>query len=201
MRFDIGPHERAILVVNGEPSQYLGPGRHRIFRPLSLVEVVRLGPDKLTVQLEDAQLRLVPAQDLRRVVVAEGQRALVSVRGRPALWLGPGRHQVLTVDRTVAPGGAALPAVEVELFDVSGVYARPLRDEVKALVPATEYVEATAPKGSVVLRYVDGELDAVLPAGRHAAWTVARKVHLEVVDVSGAVAAYHRAGARTGAVA
>lgn len=199
--FDIGLQERAILRVNGEPARYLGPGRHRIFRPLSQVEVVRLGPDSLTVKLDDAHLRLVPAQDLRQVLVAQGQRAVVTVRGRPVLWLGPGRHQVLTLDRMVVPGGAALPAVEVEVFDVSGVHARPLRDELKALVPATDYVEATAPKGSVVLRFVDGQLNAVLPAGRHAAWTVARKVKLEVVDVQGAVAVLHPSAVRAAAVA
>jgi hypothetical protein len=193
MRIDVAQHERAIVLVNGEPARYLGPGRHHLFRPLSQVEVVRLGSPMLKVELDPALLQLVPAQDLQRVRVAEGQRAVVSVRGRPVLWLGPGEHQVLTIDRVVVPGGAALPAVGVEVIDVSRVHARPLPDELKALVPASEYVEATAAGGSVVLRHVDGALDAVLPAGRHAAWRVARKVELEVVDVQRATAIQLRA--------
>ena len=53
-------------------------------------------------------------------------------------------HLVWTVD----------PTVSLEVLDVSGVEAAPLRDEVKALVPASDYVEATAAEGTAVLRYV-----------------------------------------------
>jgi hypothetical protein len=67
------------------------------------------------------------------------------------------------------------PAVSVEVIDVSGIETAPLHEEVKALVPASDYVEATAAEGCTVLRYVDGALDAVLGAGRYAAWTARRK--------------------------
>ena len=75
------------------------------------------------------------------------------------------------------------PAVTVEVIDVSGVETAPLRDEVKALVPASDYVEATAAEGYTVVRYVDGALDAVLGTGRYAAWTARRKVQLAVIEV------------------
>jgi regulator of protease activity HflC (stomatin/prohibitin superfamily) len=35
----------------------------------------------------------------------------------------------------------------------------------------------------MALRYVDGALESVLPAGRHAAWTARRKVTFAVIDV------------------
>jgi hypothetical protein len=73
--------------------------------------------------------------------------------------------------------------VRVEVIDVSGVETAPLRDEVKAPVPASDYVEASAAEGSTVLRYVDGALDAVLGAGRYAAWTARRSVQLAVIEV------------------
>jgi regulator of protease activity HflC (stomatin/prohibitin superfamily) len=63
------------------------------------------------------------------------------------------------------------------------VTAQPLRDDVRALVPATDYVEVTAAQGTTVLRYVDGVLEAELPPGRHAAWTTSKKVSFAVIDL------------------
>jgi hypothetical protein len=55
-------------------------------------------------------------------------------------------------------------ALSVEVIDVSGVETAPLRDEVKALVRAPDYVEAIAAGSYTVVRYVDDTLDAVLGA-------------------------------------
>lgn len=108
-------------------------------------------------------------------------------KGRPALWLGAGQHQVWTVERTFPDGvrspAKSAPAITFDRVDVTGVQAAPVRDEVRAIVPASDYVETTAPEGSVALRYVDGALDAVLPPGRHAAWTVLHKVSFAVIDL------------------
>jgi regulator of protease activity HflC (stomatin/prohibitin superfamily) len=76
-----------------------------------------------------------------------------------------------------------VPSVTVETIDVARVETAPLRDEARALVPASDYVEATAAEGTTVVRYVDGALEAVLGAGRHAAWTVRKKVTLAVIDL------------------
>lgn len=79
--------------------------------------------------------------------------------------------------------GREVSAVSVEEFEASAVQVEPLREELRALAPASDYVEATAPEGTVALRYVDGVLDAVLPSGRHAAWTTQHKVQLAVIDL------------------
>jgi regulator of protease activity HflC (stomatin/prohibitin superfamily) len=73
--------------------------------------------------------------------------------------------------------------VTIEVVDVSGVETEPLRDEVKALAPNTDYAEATAAEGFTVVRFVDGAVDAVLGAGRYAAWTAKRKVQLLPIEV------------------
>jgi hypothetical protein len=180
---DVGPRVRAILMVNGKPRRYLRPGRYLVLRPFARVELVWL--TALVADLDAEQLALVPAEDLQIVRLAESERAVVWRRGRPALWLGPGEHQVVTIERSIeARDGKAqeVPAVRIERIDVSGVETSPLRDDVKAIVPAADYVEATAAEGCVVVRYVDGALDAVLPAGRRAAWTAVRKVQLAVID-------------------
>ena len=110
-------------------------------------------------------------------------RAVIMRRGRPVKWLAAGEHVLWTVERTFDRGQTVRPTVTVENVDVSGVETAPLRDELKALAPAADYVETTAPEGAVALRYVDGTLDAVLGAGRHAAWNVRRKVTFAVIDL------------------
>ncbi|MFL5365209.1 MAG: slipin family protein [Myxococcales bacterium] len=181
MRIDVALNERVLILVNGEPYRYLGPGRHReLFAPWRKVEVKRLNTDALVADLRAEELALVPAEDLMVIALGPYERALVIRRGKPARWLGAGVQLVWTVERLARD---TAPAVSVEIVDVSGVDTAPLRDEVKALVPASDYVEATAAEGSTVVRYVDGALDAVLGAGRHAAWTARRKVLLAVIEV------------------
>jgi len=187
-RVDVALDERAFVHVDGRPVRYLAPGRHRIaagwFRS---VEVVRVPTRQLTASLQEEQLALVPAGDLTVLRLAPTQRAIVRLRGSPVRYLGAGEHQVWTVARTIVrtAAGAALtrPAVEIEVLDVSGVATEPLPRDVRALVPDVDHVEVTVPQGHVGLRFVEGVLDALLAPGRHAAWTVQRRVHLAALDL------------------
>jgi regulator of protease activity HflC (stomatin/prohibitin superfamily) len=173
MRINVNLNERALVLVDQLPVRYLVPGRHRvIIAPWRTVEVRRFDTERLLAELRPEELELVPERELTRLTLTSDQRAVLSRRGRPLRWLQPGMHLVWTVD----------PTVTLEVLDVSGVEAAPLRDEVKALVPATDYVEVTGAEGTAVLRYVDGALEAVLGPGRHAAWTVRRKVQLSAID-------------------
>lgn len=186
MKILVSPRERAFVMVNGKPVRYLAPGLYRVFRPFSLVQVVKVSTTELVADLDADQLALVPPEDLALVEVKPHERAIVYRRGRPVKWLATGQHQVWTVDRVERREGdrkVSAPAVTVERVDTSMAQVAPLVDELKAVVPASDYVEVTAPEGSVALRYVDGALDTVLPAGRHAAWTTVHKVQLVVVDL------------------
>jgi SPFH domain / Band 7 family len=184
MKIDIDTRDRAILMKNGKPAKYLEPGRHRTFAPFAKVEVLVLDASKPFVDLTAEQLALVPADAVQVVTNGPFERALVSKGGRAFAVLGVGTWQVLTFERTDPRGAeASKPVITVQKLDVSGVATLPLRDEVKSLFAAGEYVEATAAAGTVALRYVDGALDAVLPAGRHAAFSVAKKVTFAVIDL------------------
>jgi regulator of protease activity HflC (stomatin/prohibitin superfamily) len=191
MKIDVALNERVLVAVNGQPVRYLGAGRHRVWiAPWRKVEVKRLDTDALLANLRAEELALVPAGDLAVVTLSPDERAIVTRRGKPAKWLQAGVHQVWIVDRVERRSGnerVLVPGVTIEVVDVSGVETRPLRDEVKCLVPAGDYVEATAASGTTVVRYVDGALDQVLGAGRHAAWTARRKVLLSVIDERDAV--------------
>jgi len=173
--------ERAVVVADGRPARWLGTGRHLVASaPWSKVEVVRFDTDAVVAVLRVEMAALAPQGELRAVALAPYERALVTRRGRAAKWLGPGDHFVWTTDPARGDG---TPATQVQTFDVSGVAASPLRNDVRALVPASDYVETTAAEGTSALRFVDGALDAVLGAGRHAAWTARRKVAFTVTDL------------------
>lgn len=173
MRIHVSLSQRVIVHINRRPERYLGPGVHKLWAPLSKVEVLHLSTDALTVDLRPEELALVPKDELRTLTIGATERAVVMRKGRPLGWLGAGEHQVWTVD----------PSTKIEVIDVSAIEAKPLSDELRPLVPATDYVEVTAAEGHVVLRWVNGALEQVLGAGRTAAWNVAQKVMLSVIDV------------------
>lgn len=183
MKIEVMVNERAFLVKEGVPVKYLKPGVHRAWAPFQAVRVEKVSVTGLLAELDEARLKLVPAEDLQVVSLAPHERAVVYKKGKPALWLGAGVHQVWTVDRVVDRAtGEVKPQVRVEVLDTSAVQAPLLIADVAALAKGRDYVEVTAPEGTVALRYVDGQLDAVLPAGRHAAWNTTRTVTLSVID-------------------
>ena len=184
MKIEVLQNERGFLVEDGRPVKYLMPGVHRVIALFKQVRVEKLATSNLLAELDEKRLALVPADDLRLVTLAQHERALVSRRGKPVLWLGAGVHQLWTVDRNVdRETGAVTPLIKVEVFDTSGVEAKLLPGDAAALAKARDYVEVTAPAGHVAVRYVDGRLDAVLPAGRHAAWNTMRTVSMAVIDL------------------
>ncbi len=180
MRVVVTPNERVLVRIDGRYARYLRPGSHSIWAPFRKVELLRYPLTGPVAEVEAEELRLIPPEDLSLVELLPHERAVVYRRGRPVAWLSVGAHTVWTAERL---GRDAHPAVRIERLDTSGVATAPLRDEVRPLVPGCDYVEAMAAEGSVVLRYVDGALEAVLPAGRHAAWTTVRKVTLSAIDV------------------
>ncbi|MBI4817650.1 MAG: slipin family protein [Deltaproteobacteria bacterium] len=179
---DIDNDERAFLYVNGRPVQYFGPGRYFVFRPFQKTHVARYSIKTILAELVAEELALVTEGDVAVVDVSQGERAVVRRRGRPVAWLGVGRHVVWTAER-VSIGAKRDVAVTVEKLDTSALSAAPLSDDLRTITPVTDYVEVSAPSGAVALRFVDGVLEAVLPAGRHAAWLTTRKVHFSVLDL------------------
>lgn len=172
MRIQVALNERVFVHLNGRPERYLTPGRHSVFAPFTKVELIRCNTDLLVADLRPEQLALVPETDLHLINLGENQRALLIRRGRAVRWLGAGEHQVWASRDT-----------KIEVLDTSAIAAVPLREDARALAPATDYVEVIAPQGFVALRYVDGVLEAELGPGRHAAWTTGRKVSFATIEL------------------
>lgn len=183
---EIPLHERGVLVEDGIAVRALAPGRHVVWHLLRKIEVVRYDIRLLVAEMPGEHARLFDATELATVSVGEHERAVVIRRGRPMRWLATGVHLVWTVDRVEVRRGTVIDhvaGVRVEIVDVGALAAQPLRDELRALVPASDYVEVVVPDGHVALRVVDGAVDAELGPGRHAAWTVRRKVTFCVIDL------------------
>ena len=75
MRIDILQKERAFLLINGRPERYLTPGRYRIFRPFSRVEVLRVPATELFADLDASFAALVPDGELTTITLQAHQRA------------------------------------------------------------------------------------------------------------------------------
>lgn len=170
-RIQVPVGERAIVLVDQVPQRFLDVGSVS-FWSRGDVSVHRMTLDELVVTLAPELRRMVPEDALRRVIVADDQRGLVTRRGRAVRVLEPGVHDVWVMDE-----------VAVEVLDVGAVACEPLRGERRALLFGRGYAELTVPDGAVGLRYVNGRLDAVLPPGLHAAWTVLRDVSFVAIDL------------------
>jgi regulator of protease activity HflC (stomatin/prohibitin superfamily) len=184
MKVEVLSHERAFVVVDGTPVRYLGPGVHRVWEWFKRVRVEKVNTQSLLVELDQQRLALVPASDLAVISLDVHERAVVLRRGKAVHWLGAGVHQLWTVDRLAdRKSGAATDLVKVQVFDTGGVEAKPLPADVAGLARGKDYVEVVAQEGSVAVRWVDGQLDAVLPAGRYAAWNTLKTVQFTVIDL------------------
>jgi len=172
MMIHVAVHERAVLHTDGRPTRWLTPGRYTVFNPFHTYAVVRFNTDTIVAEMRPEQAALAPSNELETLMVQTHERAVISVAGKPVKWLGPGRHFIFRTD----------PALRITLLDTRAVDVAPLDPQVRKLVPAADYVEVQVTEGAVAVRFVDGVLDAVLPAGRHAAWTTVRQVSLAVLD-------------------
>jgi regulator of protease activity HflC (stomatin/prohibitin superfamily) len=183
--------ERAFLTRNGRLTRVLAPGRHRYFDPLRKLaiethNVVRseLPADRFTV-LKTA-LPEVAAQMFEAVETRGGEIAIVSFDGRPAHLVGPWQLRAFWKVAT---------RVDVERIDVA---SRPkVEPRHLAMVERTKLVALTAgvrtaqlfvaetvvENHEAGLLYVEGKLVERLAPGRHAYWTVDRKVEVKRLDL------------------
>ncbi|MBX3274669.1 MAG: slipin family protein [Sandaracinaceae bacterium] len=164
-------HERAVVFRHGLPIRALGPGRHTVFG--FGLSVTRFDTRALTVDLPD-EVRAVLGEALfGEARLTPGQRGVLFRQGRPVELLRPGVHRYWAVD----------PSVELHVFDTSQPVPD-VTDELLALLPATEVVQATVLEYQRGLLYVNGRFARVLEPGRYAYWTrVGAPVAIRVVDM------------------
>jgi regulator of protease activity HflC (stomatin/prohibitin superfamily) len=172
--------ERAVVTRDGRFERVLEPGRHKLFDPaqriaVELYNVVRaeFPADRFAV-LKAARPDLA-AELFELVEPRAGELAIVSLDGRPVHLVGPWQSRAFWKVAT---------RVEAERIDVASdpkVAPRHL-----AMVNRThnQYLAETVVENHEAgLLYVEGRLVERLSAGRHAYWTVDRKVEVKRVDL------------------
>lgn len=172
--------ERAVLSRDGRFERVLGPGRHRLFDPLGSLtaEVVNVVKGEVSPDRYAALAAARPALAAETFAVVEtgaGEVAIVSLDGRPTHLLAPWSKRVFWT---------AVTRVSVERVDVASearVAERHLR--MLDLPRVTLVTEIVVEPHEAGLLTIDGRLVERLAPGRHAFWTVDRKVEVRRVDL------------------
>ncbi len=172
--------ERALLTRNGRFERVLEPGRHRLFDPArelvaEVFAIVRaeFPADRYAV-LKAAHPDLASTL-FEAVETKAGELAVVSYGGRPAHLVGPWTTRVFWKVAT---------KIDVERIDVAvdpKVAAHHLKMVARERNPY--FTEVVIESNEAGLLYVDGRLVERLEPGRHAFWTVDRKVEVKRLDL------------------
>ena len=172
--------QRAFLYRDGRFLRLLGPGRHSEFDPLErmtaeLVKVVRAEvPAERALLFEKAHPH-VAADHFEIVRTGPREVAIVSLDGEP-------KHLVQA--NTTRAFWKTLTKVEVEKIDTeTDLRVAKAHLEKLDLARVAVVVNETVDQNEVGLLTVDGEFVETLKPGRHAFWSVGRKVRVWKVDL------------------
>ena len=172
--------ERALLQRSGRVERVLGPGQHRLFDPLlalkaEIFNVVRAEFPAERYAVLKAERPEIAAALFEAVETHADELAIVSLDGRPAHLMAPWQVRVYWKVATV---------VTVERIDVTSdpkVSPRHLSLIDRARNP--HVAETVVENHEAGLLYVEGRLTERLAPGRHAFWTVGRKVEVKRIDL------------------
>lgn len=164
-------HERAVVFKHGLPIRSVGPGKHTLWG--FGLTVRSFDTRQLIVDLPDAVRAAIGEDHFGEARLSASQRGVLFRQGRPVVFLRPGLHRYWKVD----------PSVELHVFDTSEPVPD-VTDELLALLPKTDVVQATVLEYQRGLLYVNGRFQRVLEPGRYAYWTrVAAPVSIRLVDM------------------
>ena len=147
--------QRAVLLRDGAPERVLEPGHHAFWGRHN--KLVTWNIDDLVLAAPPDVLAALPAAWYTTVQLGATQRAVVSRDGKPVKFLRPGVHRIWAIH----------PAVAVEVHDV-GAAPPELTDELRAVIPAGELVEAQVRQFERGLKYAQGKFEGLLEPGRYA---------------------------------
>ena len=171
--------ERALLFRNGRYERMLGPGRHRLVDPLRELTVETFAVVRAEFPAERYAVlkaeRPQIAMLFEAVETGTNELAIVSLDGRPAHLLGPWQTRVFWKIAT---------QVDVERIDVaSDPKVSPRHLALVDRARNTHLSETLVENHEAGLLMIEGKLVERLAPGRHAYWTVNRKVEVKRVDL------------------
>ena len=171
-RFDVNDQERGLLYRNGRLTRWLEPGRHRIFKGLSNLELKTLHRDTLHNPFSPELKVVAPLDAVVEAFVSEANLGLLRADGVPRAVLQPGRHLLWQLASKVT-----LDVVSLE----------PLCPDIPegfwGLVPSTQVQSVLVLPFERALIYVDGVLREVMSEGRKAFSVLNRKLEVIRMDL------------------
>ena len=163
--------QRAVLLRDGVPDRVLVPGHDAFWGRHNKLALWNI--DALVFAARPDVLAAIPTSWYQTVLLGVMQRAVVLRDERPASFLRPGRHLIWTIN----------PGVAVQIYDVNEP-APELTDELRAVIPAAEIVEAQVKQFERALKYVNGRFEGILEPGRYTFWNhQAARVHVQPLDM------------------
>lgn len=162
--------QRAVLLRDGVPERVLGPGHHAFWGRHN--KLVAWNIDELVFTAQPNVLAALPATWYSTVELGPLQRAVVFREARPVKFLRPGVHRIWMIH----------PNVDVVIYDVTAAPPE-LTDELRAVIPAGELIEAQVKQFERGLKYAQGKFEGVLEPGRHAFWNhPGARIAVQVID-------------------
>ncbi len=165
-------HDQRVIVMKDErPLRALGPGAHTVWG-FGLGER-RWTTEQLVFQIPPELRAVLPQEWYGEIRLEPHQRGVLFHDGKPRLWLRPGVHHFWKIDETL----------RLEVYDVREAMPA-LTAELVAIIPSTEYAEATVREHERGLLHVQGRYVRTLAPGHYAFWSPREaKVDVQLVDV------------------
>jgi regulator of protease activity HflC (stomatin/prohibitin superfamily) len=162
--------QRAVLLRDGKPERMLEPGHFAFWGTQNKLLTWKL--DDLVFWAQPEVLAMLPPAWFQTIHLAATERAVIFRDDKPKLFLRPGLHRVWMLD----------PNVAIRAYNVTEP-APEMTDELRAVIPAAEVVEAQVRQFEKGLFYVQGRFMGMLEPGRHAFWNhPAARVTVQVLD-------------------
>lgn len=172
MRYVIPDEARGLLIRNGRLERWLEPGRHKIFRGLSTLELRLFKRETLSTPFSPELKAVAPSGAVVEAFVPEAHVGLLRADGIPKSALQPGRYLLWQLASKVT----------LEVVDLA-----PLRPGVPegfwALMPSTQLQMVVVPPFERALILVDGVLQETLREGRAVLSPLNRKLEVTRVDL------------------
>lgn len=163
-------NQRAVLLRDGKPERVLVPGHYAFWGKHGKLAIWNV--DDLVFLAQSDVLAMIPLAWYATIELGGTERAVVYRDGKPVKFLRPGVHRIWTVN----------PNVAVKTFVVTDE-APELTDELRAVIPAPEVIEAQVRQFERGLKYVQGRFEGILEPGRYVFWNhPAARVAVQVLD-------------------
>lgn len=170
LEVNIELNQRAVLLRDGVPERVLLPGHHAFWGKHNKLAIWNL--DDIVFMAQPDVLAVIPQSWYQTVLLGVMQRAIVLRDERPVKFLRPGMHRIWTIN----------PNIAIQIHDVTGP-APELSDELRAVIPAAEIVEAQVKQFERGLKYVQGRFEELLEPGRYTYWNhPGARVNVQVLD-------------------